>query len=40
MEHSSEPLIGLKEKVLQSLQNEGEEKFNNDDQCFILVGLK
>jgi phosphoserine phosphatase RsbU/P len=40
MEHSTEPLIGLKEKVLQSLQNEGEEKFNNDDQCFILVGLK
>ncbi|MDM5358752.1 SpoIIE family protein phosphatase [Peribacillus sp. RS7] len=40
MEHSSDSLIGLKEKILQSLQNEGEEKFKNDDQCFILIDLK
>ncbi|PGT82452.1 SpoIIE family protein phosphatase [Bacillus sp. AFS040349] len=39
-QHASDSLIVVKEKLLQTLQVEGNDIYKNDDQCFILIDLK
>lgn len=39
-ENSSEPLSDSKDRILQSIQENGEVEVKEDDQCFILIGLK
>ncbi|WP_067729531.1 SpoIIE family protein phosphatase [Oceanobacillus damuensis] len=39
-ENKSLALNRFKEKIIYSLETEGDNRFKNDDQCFILIGLE
>ncbi|MBB6453123.1 sigma-B regulation protein RsbU (phosphoserine phosphatase) [Salirhabdus euzebyi] len=38
--YTADSLKTLKDKLMESLEREGEEYYKNDDQCFILMDLK